>query len=85
MYIYALVDPRDKRIKYVGKTNNPDRRYDEHVETEETTQKAIWIQELRSAGVKPTMILLNECNEPQSDYQENWWITVGQTGMAIRE
>ena len=25
-YIYALVDPRDGRVRYVGKSNDPERR-----------------------------------------------------------
>lgn len=32
VYIYALSDPETGEIRYVGKTNKPDRRYNQHLE-----------------------------------------------------
>jgi hypothetical protein len=31
IYIYGLVDPRTDKIRYVGKSNNPERRLYAHI------------------------------------------------------
>ena len=30
VFIYALSDPRDDKIRYIGKANNPESRYKNH-------------------------------------------------------
>ena len=36
VFIYGLKDPRDGQIYYVGKTNDLERRYTQHLEDKET-------------------------------------------------
>ena len=54
--IYALIDPRDDSIRYIGMTHNPDQRLKEHLRGRGgNSPKRIWINELRQLGLVPTM------------------------------
>lgn len=66
VFIYALVDPRNSEIRYIGKTNNLSRRYAEHVGNHCRLSCTNWIKELISLGLAPNIKLLLE-----SDYG-NW-------------
>ena len=77
-HIYGLVDPRDRQIKYVGQSNDPERRYQQHINAIEDTAKGIWIQGLRTIGQLPEFILIDKCPDEDAFYLENWWILVGR-------
>lgn len=78
-YIYALVDPRDNTIRYVGQTDDTKRRYSEHVNRIEETAKGAWIQELRALNRKPLFVVLDTCDDQQqSNYLESWWMILGR-------
>ena len=54
--VYALIDPRDNNIRYIGITDNPERRLDEHLSGRGgNTPKRTWINELRELGLTPRM------------------------------
>lgn len=54
--IYALIDPRDNSIRYIGITNNPDQRLDEHLSGRgNNPPKREWVYELRRLGLAPIM------------------------------
>lgn len=76
-YIYALVDPRTDEIRYVGKSSDPHRRFDEHVKREGYNRhKQNWIRQLERLGLAPELVVLEECN---GDWQERerFWIAYG--------
>lgn len=78
-YIYGLVDPRTRGVRYVGQTVSPEQRYSQHVSSTENTPKGVWIQELRSVGLKPDFIILDTTeSEDQVNYLETWWILLGR-------
>ena len=77
-YIYGLQDPIDKQIKYVGKSNAPERRLLQHISTNEDTTKGRWIQSLRLMGKQPSVVILAACEDDQVFYHEQWWITLGR-------
>lgn len=53
-FIYALVDPLTDRIRYVGQTNDLERRYKEHCTIFDFSLKCQWVQSLRlSAHTRP--------------------------------
>lgn len=58
-YIYYLVDPRTKEVKYVGKTKNPGARYKQHMSKLDKTMtpKKRWLLDLFSKGLKPKMTI----------------------------
>ena len=42
VHIYGLVDPRDRRIKYVGQTVNMSYRLSQHIKEQGSTPKCKW-------------------------------------------
>lgn len=61
--IYALVDPRDRRVRYVGCTAKPlaDRLYG-HVHGHTSLRLVAWLRELRAAGLLPRLRRLATVN-----------------------
>lgn len=77
VYIYALLDPRDKRIRYVGKTNNLKRRYEQHIyeHTGINPRKERWINGLRKGGLLPEIKVVEECTVDNWQERERSWIS----------
>lgn len=74
--IYGLADPRDGRIRYVGRTVNVDARLVAHQGARtENTAKRSWIAELRRAGLAPTLKQLETCTEESCGTVEQRWIS----------
>jgi hypothetical protein len=59
-YIYGLVDPDDKVIKYVGKTKNPKQRYMLHLLDKEKSPKTDWIKNLKQKNKFPVFQIMKE-------------------------
>lgn len=77
-FIYALTDPRDGQIRYVGKTFNLESRFRGHLKEKIGSKKNNWIHGLRSAGLKPSVEVLEtiDCKD-DSDWadSERFWIS----------
>lgn len=60
--IYILVDPRDRRVRYVGQTRNPAGRVRSHavLSSEMTPRKRAWIESLKRDELSPRMIIIGE-------------------------
>lgn len=56
-FIYCLLDPRDGATRYVGKANDPDVRYKNHLNKakDKETDKKKWVNELKQLGMKPIL------------------------------
>lgn len=65
-YVYALKDPRTRKARYIGVTNNPVQRLVAHVGSAGSKRrpKDLWILELKSLGLRP----LIEVVETHWDY-----------------
>lgn len=80
VFIYGLVDPRDKRVRYVGKTvTSLMVRLGGHVSAakkrRENNPKAKWIRSLLTVGLKPEMRVLCESdNEAECYLAEQRWM-----------
>lgn len=77
--IYALIDPRDSRVRYVGKTVQPlAKRVKQHIGQAGKHRRqrcGNWILHLLGLGLEPTSIVLMELNESQGwEYWERFWI-----------
>lgn len=62
-YIYGLIDPISKEIKYVGQTTNIERRYKQHLFNSKISQKEEkynWIEDLKSKGLKIEIVILEK-------------------------
>ena len=75
IYIYKLVDPRDGKPRYVGKTNHLKIRRKIHCTRKFNTTCSTWIWELKSVGLKPDIVALEELPDG-SDWQphEQYWM-----------
>lgn len=58
-YIYALIDPRDFEVRYIGQTKNPTKRLKQHTLRPGSIEKVKWIGELLSVGIFPEMAIIN--------------------------
>ncbi len=79
-HIYALVDPRNDEIRYIGKTVRPHQRLRDHINDRgHGNHKSHWIADLRSQGLEPYMVLL-ETSFGQAPWQEaeRHWIARGK-------
>jgi hypothetical protein len=74
IYIYVLIDPRTLEVRYVGKTNNPKERMRAHISPHiymrHNNKKCIWMEELKSAGLRPIMQVLTTCEDKFSHLYE---------------
>lgn len=70
-YIYGLVDPRDGKVRYVGKADDPQKRLKSHLREKDrkNKRKLLWIEELAELGLKPSITYLQEVGP--EDWGEN--------------
>jgi hypothetical protein len=76
-FIYALKDPRDERIRYVGWTSNPKARLRTHRHDAQRGKyhRANWLRSLYSIGLEPQLQILEEGTEPRGWHAaERKWI-----------
>lgn len=75
-YIYALVDPRDSVIYYVGQTINLKHRLNDHIYRSRSSFSKCdeWIVGLKKCGLKPIMIILETVTFDTVDDKEISWI-----------
>jgi hypothetical protein len=72
--IYALIDPRDEKIRYVGKTRKTlDERLLGHQRVTRTHRGA-WIAQLQYCGFLPRIELICEVPDPLGSAAEVFWI-----------
>lgn len=59
--IYALADPRDETVRYVGKTVDRASRLEQHRDPEACRNRAMrqWLRDLKAARLEPKMMTLS--------------------------
>jgi hypothetical protein len=74
-YIYALIDPRDGAIRYVGKSDHPHVRFFQHMnDSGGSRRKGEWIESLKSLSLKPEVKILAEVDSEDCFQEEKSWI-----------
>lgn len=75
-YIYALCDPDTQEVRYVGKTDDIQKRYEQHIwiKTSPNTYRKSWIKSLQKQGKQPLIKVLEEVNASIWKERERWWI-----------
>lgn len=53
--VYYLIDPRNEKIRYVGISLDPKRRYLAHLKPVGSRYSACWVRSLIKAGLRPTL------------------------------
>jgi len=63
-FIYYLICPIDKKVKYVGKTKNPKTRYNQHIKKldKQMTPKRQWLEMLFSKKLLPKIEIVEQFN-----------------------
>lgn len=73
--IYALIDPRDNEVRYIGLTEYPDERLKQHIQGDGNIPKRQWINELSQIGLKPYMHTIETVQTLSSAFdREGHWI-----------
>ena len=71
-YIYALLDPRDNQVRYIGKTTQPTKRLKSHISECKSIKslhyRAMWIKSLLKKELLPIIKFLKIC--PLSDFEK---------------
>jgi hypothetical protein len=72
--IYALVDPRNHAMRYVGKADNLTKRVTAHIHDRADTRKGRWIRSLSKIGLQPRVVILEEVEAAAWQQAERRWI-----------
>jgi hypothetical protein len=78
IYIYSLADPNTNMVRYIGKSINPKRRYNEHINNcykSSNNHKDNWIKLLLSDNQKPIMNIIEETTIDIWGEREKHWIS----------
>ena len=74
VYIYTLEHPETQEVRYVGKTDNPKRRLEEHYSDKRAAYRGNWVKSLRKQGLRPVMKILEEATLETWENCEVYWI-----------
>ncbi|MBN8912729.1 MAG: GIY-YIG nuclease family protein [Rhizobiales bacterium] len=82
--IYAIVDPRCRKVFYVGHTSRLDLRSGQHLEAGETIC-GLCIREILTAGQEPQFFILQDCESERAALMaEVFWIDLlSGRGVAL--
>lgn len=79
VFIYALRDPRNSQIRYIGKTiQNPRDRLAAHIrqaKRENKSHRDRWILQVLADGKKPTYEIVEEATDDNWEDREKYWIS----------
>jgi len=74
-FIYALCDPRDNRVRYIGKTNDLRARYNQHLREKANTHRTHWIEHIKKLGMNPILTVIEQIAPDQNwEERERYWI-----------
>lgn len=83
--IYALVDPTNNEVRYIGQTTNPlNRRLSQHLWDQRNSHRAAWINSLKQKELKPKIVLIEEgeWTQEECDQKEIFWISWGRENFS---
>ena len=75
-FVYALLDPRDQSIRYIGMSRQPEKRLREHMKDTNHKQKHAWLKELKAQGLEPIVKIVEKAGKDrkQAFSRETYWI-----------
>jgi hypothetical protein len=71
-FVYALIDPRDHTIRYVGATYNLEQRIKAHLSESSHLLKYSWISDLKAQGLVPQYCVLETGTTDQAIGEQGW-------------
>jgi len=72
--IYALCDPDTLEVRYIGKSNQPRKRFTTHLADKKRTYKTNWINKLKSLNKLPKLKIIEEVQINSWEEAEKKWI-----------
>ena len=78
-FIYALVDPRDLLIKYIGKADDPYDRLYKHMTPfalKTKTRKNSWLKSLKDKKLKPIVEIIDTIDNTEWGFWERHYISL---------
>jgi excisionase family DNA binding protein len=87
--IYALIDPRDKAIRYIGFSFDAQNRLYRHLRGKDNPYKRHWLESLREIGLVPILQVLETIDAGPDAYstaceREQFWIDkMGRSGAPL--
>lgn len=73
--IYALIDPRDGEVRYVGISLDASKRLKAHLKDGRATAKTAWLKDLKSSGEAPRIKILDIAGSKEEGVgKERFWI-----------
>lgn len=94
-YIYGLVDPRTRQIRYIGQTDDLAKRLQQHITDKSNTPKTEWIRGLQMAQLLPDIIQLAIVSDGENAHnaeyrwiyfaRKNGWELTNTTGMKSED
>jgi hypothetical protein len=79
VYIYGLIDPRNRQIHYVGHTTDMLSRLDGHLRDAADTPKTKWIKSVTDNGFVPEVVVLDIVDYEKRFNEEYKWIYIGRS------
>lgn len=81
--VYALVDPRDDQVRYVGKSVNVAVRVKAHLNDRGSTRKARWLQLLLREALAPEVVILEMGTGDWERAEVKWIAHFRSTGCDL--
>lgn len=77
-FIYALEDPRNNSIRYIGKADKPNARFEKgHLrQINHNSHKSNWIKQLIAQDLKPVQFIIDEVNILEWIFWERHYISL---------
>lgn len=75
-FIYMLQDPLILSKGIIGKSNNPEKRFNQRLNEKGNTKKITWIKSLKNKGLKPILLILDEVNIDEWQFWEQHYISL---------
>lgn len=85
-FVYTLIDPRTGVVAYIGITDNPNRRFQAHLDDTKTNgEKRAWIEQLQSEHLEPRMEIIEivETREEALEREKYWIQCYSQRGVTL--
>ena len=75
-FIYLLIDPVLGLVRYVGKSDNPKRRYNAHCKCLHKSYTSSWIKSLQEQGLTPVLEVIDEVPVEEWEFWEQHYISL---------
>jgi hypothetical protein len=75
-FIYGLADPTTHEVRYIGKSNHPNKRYKDHLADTKNSYKRNWLSSLSKLNLTPELIILEEVLMSEWQEKERHYISL---------